>query len=177
MKSKTILLALAIAISACGKIPSATELVDAIDEKIDEHITTQTEEEIEAQEESGHSVDIRNNQPLPENTEFIGTFEQNYESDFCDDMPEVLRLYTDSDHVYMVDQTENVIFDSVIYPDSTFDFSFDLVTVFGEYQAELVCSCVYNETTYVQENFDCECDTYNSADDRNFDCSMSYEKM
>lgn len=180
MKRQTIALALALTISACGKIPSAQEIVDAVDSKISEHTqsadtTDQTDEEIAAQDEAGHSVDIRNHSPLPDNTEFLGTFDQDWKSDACEDMPEVLRLYTDNDHVYMVDQKENVVFDAVIYPDSTFDFSFDLVDVFGKYQAELACTCTYNDNTYTQDNFDCACDTYDSIDDRNFDCGLKYE--
>lgn len=181
MKYLAILMTLCMVSCVGVDLPSAEEVVDAIQgADSNEQDTDSIElEEDEEQTASGHNVDIysfENGRSL--SADFYGTFEKDDQWDDCGAFPQIVRLYVEDDELYFEDQRGHLVFVATLLPDYTFDITADVVDNFGRDHSEQICTCGYYSPQYYNDYIDCTCtidyDFYTTSDKS---CNLSYDML
>lgn len=119
-------------------------------------------------EETG--LQILDNDGVPSNRHFMGTFLWVNGIDRCDEFPIVTRLYSYDEYIYIESNQQDLIAEAVLFEDGTFDFGFGIMDEFG-YLDEYACTCFYEEYEWYKDEWKCSCD--GELDN----CSLNYRMM
>jgi len=177
MKLITNLIVSLLILSSCGSIPTATELVSAIEERVGdfdiptEGIEVDDIEEVEDEEETDYGVFI-SSEPR-----HIGTFKksQPFEifivSTACEQFPEVTRLSTENKQIIITTTTGSTLSVGEIFEDNTFDFNVGFPDKFGYSGDTTYCICDYDPEFYYGEQWVCGCDDGTTA------CTLTYLEL
>lgn len=159
---------LLLSLISCGgiKIKGLDEAVDKIADRVEES-SDQTEDE--GYEYTSFEDYYADNQEEPSPDDFslvtetysgaeryhVGTYQINYST--CEYFPNVLRLYTYNDIVYLENNSHELFASAEIFSDDTFDI---LLTVygFGDFYSD-PCTCAYKESYFYGTEVSCECDS------------------
>lgn len=108
---------------------------------------------------------------IPADRYFVGTFEKKYVSQSCSAFPEITRMYTSGEEVYIENNRSDLIVYGKIFKDNSFDFDIDLLDSFGNPTIELGCTCLLNDNQWYGLSWECSCES-----DNGFKCGLDYEE-
>lgn len=113
------------------------------------------------------------------NRYFMGTYTKNSYETTCDDswyggyyVPTNVRVYSNNAEVLdFEDNEQELLWQALVYPDDTFDFSVQYLDSFGDPSIKLTCTCEIQEFSYYSDEMDCACEATNGDS-----CDIVYNK-
>lgn len=177
MKYLTIILALLI-INCGGIKQAARDLAEAVDnavevdktkDKEDKTEDTTTEEEDYSSDETEEGSIILDTN-IPEDRVFLGTFEKYFVYKSCGMFPEITRLYSHDNNIYIENNRQELLAVAVIFQDLTFDFDIEVASIYGTPYETLACTCNYDSSEWYGDEWDCSCEGDETS------CNLSYNE-
>jgi hypothetical protein len=160
----------------CGSIPSATDLVDAIEgsdlfdsNEQDEAAERITSEELEEYDDEEYEVGITTTTAVAADRYFMGTFEHAYSYKQCPNWPVITRMYSYDDRIDIEDNKGDLVTQGAIFIDDTFSLNTTYLDDFGRPLIDLTCTCVMDTSVYYDDRMECQC-SYGSSS-----CTVAYE--